>query len=607
MSNYDLESQLSSLRSQISQVRSENAAIESELMALANSARSGSINLLNTSNNAHAAMENSSTTIDYSHNQLKRTFNVQLQIKEMYFIFKDVETANKKIRLLTNKLYFDYRNQSTVRKIMRGFIDNLDLNMVSDEVIYKSLEKEFLQSPNYWLGYVLLAIMNWKNNNQEKAEQCLQSALEKNNKSTSIFFMLFYLKLQRIDTAIKWFKYYQQFEQTGSDNSTFLMLVSSLPARISDEETKDQISQVFLEHIKKEFETDKAEINDEDIIKVIFNYFNHLDKVEPLKYNNLQSYVKEASTLANVLSKAKNNAEILKFIEDLNKVHVNEKNIYLIKYFDELISVPSEEEQVVLDEIKLNEEIIATMEPLKKMDEDTIMKSSDFKKLAKENHEKKIKHDLGKLNVVNEIINWVYINKNEDINSLTKWNLFSLTKDYTEKAYELYSNVYHNTMPRDYHIVIGDYTSVTKLDSIDSELAYKDNFIKTKTERLLKTVKDTKAKVSIGFGIALLLGFITLLVLGFVFNSKKPQLAVLFFILCAVCCLFGTVLLVKGLITKLVKNPKKRSQIKESMQKESEKLDEILRKIYEEIHMYFTEYQEADKISEYVKERIGQM
>ena len=70
MSNYDLESQLSSLRSQISQVRSENAAIESELMALANSARSGSINLLNTSNNAHAAMENSSTTIDYSHNQL---------------------------------------------------------------------------------------------------------------------------------------------------------------------------------------------------------------------------------------------------------------------------------------------------------------------------------------------------------------------------------------------------------------------------------------------------------------------------------------------------------------------------------------------------------
>ena len=65
--------------------------------------------------------------------------------------------------------------------------------------------------------------------------------------------------------------------------------------------------------------------------------------------------------------------------------------------------------------------------------------------------------------------------------------------------------------------------------------------------------------------------------------------------------------MVKGLITKLVKNPKKRSQIKESMQKESEKLDEILRKIYEEIHIYFTEYQEADKISEYVKERIGQM
>ena len=209
MSNEDLRSQLSQIRSEISRVERENQQIRSELGALAASASANSANLIGTSNNARNAMENSRNTINYSNEQLKKTFNVQLQIKEMYFIFKDVETANKKIRMLNNKLYFDYKNQAMVRKIVRAFVDNLELNLVSDERIYKALEKEFLQAPDYWLAYVLLSIMYWKNDNKKKADQCLEEALKRNSKSTAIFFMLFYLKLSRVDVALDWFYYYK--------------------------------------------------------------------------------------------------------------------------------------------------------------------------------------------------------------------------------------------------------------------------------------------------------------------------------------------------------------------------------------------------------------
>jgi hypothetical protein len=39
-------------------------------------------------------------------------------------------------------------------------MDNLDLNMVKDSVIYKSVEKQHLLTPDYWLTSVLISIMN---------------------------------------------------------------------------------------------------------------------------------------------------------------------------------------------------------------------------------------------------------------------------------------------------------------------------------------------------------------------------------------------------------------------------------------------------------------
>lgn len=607
MSNSDLQATLNNINSQISRIRAENARIQSELTALANSARSGSINLINTSENAKRALENNRTTIDYSHSQLKKTFNVQLQIKEMYFIFKDVETANKKIRALTNKLYFDYRNQSTVRKIVRGFMDNLDLNMVKDETIYKSLEKQFIQEPNYWLAYVLLAIMYWKSDNAQKAEQCIQNAVEKNKKSTSIFFMLFNLKLNRVQPAIKWFKFYQECEQVGNDSSTFLMFISSLPNRINDENLKSEIDKLLIEYIGKEVEEDKTEVNEEDIVKIIFNYLNHLGQVEGFKYNLIRQYLKESQVMMRSMQMAKANEDVLKYIEDLNKVHIGEKNIFLTKYIDDLVSIPSEDEQKIIDEIKYNEEIISSMEPLKHMDDEQIFNSGAFKKLAEENHRMKMEHDYGKLNVVNEIINWVYINKNNDINSLTKWNLFALTKDYTDQAYTTYYNTYQQMLPKKFTISINDYISQTDFSNLDRQLSDKEHFIENKTKRLLATVKDSKAILGIVFGAILLACFVATLTLGFIFKNKEQMLGFLFFFIAVITLVFGVVLFVKGLITKLVTNPKKRRQIKENMAKESSHLEEVIIKLFDEMKSFMIDFKEADQVSEYVRERIKQI
>lgn len=609
MSNEDLRSQLSQIRSEISRVERENQQIRSELGALAASASANSANLINTSNNARNAMDNSRNTINYSNEQLKKTFNVQLQIKEMYFIFKDVETANKKIRMLNNKLYFDYKNQAMVRKIVRAFVDNLDLKLISDERIYKALEKEFLQAPDYWLAYVLLSIMYWENDNKKKADQCLEEALKRNSKSTAIFFMLFYLKLSRVDVALNWFNYYKELDKTGSDNSTFLMFVSSLPNRIHDQEFKTKVGEVLAEYIEEEVDKCSEETDTNNIISIIYNYFLQIGHPESLKYPALSQYTAEKQTLANVLSKAKNNQKILNFMEELNKVHLNERNIYLNKYIDELISIPSEAEQKIIDEIHYNEEIIATMEPLKKLDDNTIFKSNDFRKLAKENYERKVTHDESKLNVINEIINWVYVNKNNEINSLTKWNLFSLTQPYTKKAYASYKNSYQNIYPRSLHIVVNDFQTTTNFNNLQYDLKQKESFIDSKTDRLLKTVRNGGPIASICFGGVFLIATIVLLVLSLAMVSDNggPSVGTIFKIISIPVGIAGVFFLVSGLIKLLITNPKKRRTIKENMTKESTRLDEIIRQMYKEMAAYRVEYQEADKISEYINERIEQM
>lgn len=591
MSNADVQSRINQVRHNLNVVEQQNQQIRNELNMIATSARNGSLTLNATCVNTNTTLHNSINTIEYSHNQLKRTFNVQLQIKEMYFIFKDVETANKRIRFLTNKLYFDYKNQATLRKIVRGFFDNLDLNMVSDRVIHKSIEREFLQAPNYWLGYVLLAIMHWKSDDKDQAEKSVNFAVEKDPKSTAIFFMLFNLKIDRIEAAIKWFDFYRTLDKTGSDNNTFLMFISTVKSRINELDENDKVSDEFIKYIKEQIGFDQEDVDANYLSSIAYNYFDHLDANESIKQQNFRQYVAEAGTLSLVLSKAKNNQNILNYIEDLNKVHAHERNLFLNKYVDELLAVPSEEEREIIEEIKYNEEIIASMEPLKKMDSDTIFKSDDFRKMAKENHQAKVNHDHGKLNLVNEIVDWVYVNKNNSINSLTQWNLFSLCKDYTLNGYNSYLADYRSLMPKQFNLNLGEYHSTTKFDNLEEELNKKDKYCQEKLSRLLAQIKNTSAILQFVFGgLLIVLG----IVLAFVLTWALALVAIP-----------GLILIGTGLIKLLVSNPKRRRMIKESVKNESDKLTKILTNLFKEHKEIMAEYIEADDIHKYIQEMLN--
>ena len=117
-------------------------------------------------------------------------------------------------------------------------MDNLDFHMVSEELLAKAIEKTHLQTPDYWLTCVLIAVTAWKNDDRERAVRAINSAMELDAKKTASFLLIFNLRMQRDVAAVKWFEALKGMALVGADKSMILLLFSML-SRTTREKVAD--------------------------------------------------------------------------------------------------------------------------------------------------------------------------------------------------------------------------------------------------------------------------------------------------------------------------------------------------------------------------------
>lgn len=595
MSISSVESAISQVRSEISEIQSEINRLNNEITAIGISASAATTKLINTRNDVENCMVNSRDALTYANAAIDRTRIIQLDLRELYLIFKEMETANKNIYQLNNRLYFEFGTYSKVRKIVRGFMDNLNFDMVSNETIYKTLEKQHLQTPDYWLTCALLAVMFWKEDNKEKAEQAISEAIKLNDKMTYIFFMLFNIKIKRFKPALKWFECYKQCEKIGKDNDTFLMLLSAIDVRINNEEALDESTAAFVNYVKEQVAKDKDMVNGESLIDIITNYFSRLDVAEAMNYPNIRRYIPRAPYMAESLSKAKNNQAILEFIEDKNKVHRDEINRYADKYIDEMIDVPSEPEREIREQIEYNEMIIAAVDELKATDEKSHLSVQEFRDYAMTKVKEKVEHDNSVMNTDLELVNWVFVKNNIYVNSLTNWNMFALINDYVKAGYDAYTSSYRKMHQSSYDVVINDFSFTTRFKNIDTDINIKNRFMEQKLANRLKTVKNIGAILMFIFGGLSVIGGILL-----AFVLQTPVSPFLGYVLLAV----GLILILCGVVN-LISNASKRKKIIKNTEDERIKLDGIIKDLYDEMKQYNQEYDNADKISNTIVDKLS--
>jgi len=176
-------SNIASLEAELSRQRSINNELRSELNMIESHVSSAYNRLENFNQSICNRLDTSRSRLDESELKMEAAMTTQAEIEQLFHRFKAMEMANKRIRECNNRKYYDFANYTKVRKLVQGVMDNLDVNMASDRVIYKSVERQHLQTPDYWLTCVLLSIMAWRNDDKPLADRAMSVALSLDKKA----------------------------------------------------------------------------------------------------------------------------------------------------------------------------------------------------------------------------------------------------------------------------------------------------------------------------------------------------------------------------------------------------------------------------------------
>lgn len=492
MSNYALQNQLNQLERELRQVQQYNAELRGELSTVANGVSRAHRNLEDYNTKIRTTLDNCNGSMQSSHQRVVDAIALQGDIERLYVRFKNIELANKKIRGANNKKYYDFANYRTVRKIVQGIMDNLDVQMISDKTITKSIEIQHLQTPDYWLTCVLISIMAWRNDDKKLADRAIDRAIKLDKKNSAIFYMLFNLRNNREEAALKWFYTYQECDLKGSDQRTFLMLFSLVSKTLVDtvdEKTKNEI----FTFIKKVIDANMraSGYSEDEIVDQICHYFNRMRPSDQLRYTMLRKCCNEFNQLSSVMMQAKSNINILEFILKTVNVPAEEKNTFLKGYIDEIIAIPNQTEKDTYDEIAYNEHIV-------RLEGDV--------EAAKECFAAEQAKKASDLNLIAEMIDWLYGCDTQDVNGQIRMSVFTLTKDLQEKAVEAHTEEYRSRRKVNYQVNIDEYSTVVNFKREDEEQEKINSFYNEKRDTAVSTIKNWPAYIGFGVGAAAIAG-----------------------------------------------------------------------------------------------------
>lgn len=558
MSNAGLEMRLSQLRSELHALESYNRELRSDLNSISYSASSARNTIDQYRSSVVGTLNNCDNRVHYSHQRIVDAIAIQGEIDHLYACYKQKELANKKIREANNTKFYDFANYRTVRKIVQGIMDNLDVTMVHDATIAKSVERQHLMAPDYWLTCVLISIMAWKNDDRELADRAMERALQFDKKRSAVFYMLFNLRMKREEAAVKWFDTYQECEFTGADQRTFLMLFSLVSKSLNDTVTESTKSEIHA-FIRKVVQANMASsgYSEEAAVEQIVGYFRRMKPSDPLEYGALRKYCSDFNDLTDIMMEASNNLNILEFILRTTNVPPTQKNTFLKGFIDELIEAPNQTEQDVYESIAYNQTIIDC--------DGEIERAKEVYAAAKAKKERE-------LDLVSEMIDWIYERNANEVNGQIRLNMFALTKDLQEKAVDAHVEGYRSRIKSEHPVTIGEYSTTVNFDREDEECRKIEAHFTAKRDEAMSTIKPTAAWVAFGISAASAV------------CAVVWSWALLMVSLCGVG--FGAITLLSN------KNQLKKLELDCTIQIKS--TEDILRLLFAEYRQYLTEFGEYD-------------
>jgi hypothetical protein len=348
MSNYDLRSELSSLQSELSATERENARLQSEIFAITSAVAAANNTLVSTQNHILGSLETGNARLLDANSTSLSAYELQGEVAHIYECLKRMELANKKIRDCNNTRYYDFATYRQVRKIVQGVMDNLDLHMVGDEMLAKAIEKKHLETPDFWLTCVLIAITAWKDDAPERAARAINRAMELDRKKTATFLLIFNLRVRRDEAALKWFETLKGMPLVGADNSMILLLFSLLSRTIHErvaDSTRESVAAYVAELMKESL--DAAGSSQDAVVGRVKATMVGMSVDGGFDYPLLLRHCMAVESLRTPLVLARNNRRIIEFFNEIIEVEVPSTNEFLKEYIDLVVAAPCAVEQGV--------------------------------------------------------------------------------------------------------------------------------------------------------------------------------------------------------------------------------------------------------------------
>ena len=134
---------------------------------------------------------------------------------------------NARQNIMYNNSIIDkkYGYYDKLRRNVESVIEGLEYSNLDRSTINNLKQDILVNNPRYWLSPATLSLLYWLLNDRKNSEKELGNALRKNKEKTSMFFLLNYLKLGRMDTSIHWLKYYLNSLDPTALNEDFVVIL----------------------------------------------------------------------------------------------------------------------------------------------------------------------------------------------------------------------------------------------------------------------------------------------------------------------------------------------------------------------------------------------
>lgn len=505
-----LMAEIDMLQGQIERAYIENQNLQVELETLIQNINILADNAKHMDGEVNNSMEYLRKKIEDVDISTTELFEAIDDLTKSYFTFKNLSTASKNVTQFTDEYFTKFKFFNELRRITLGYVIGLDAHICKEETMRKKVETVYLQNTEYWLAYAIMAVMLWKNDEEEAAKRALSKALSMDCYSSSLFFLLINLRFTRVDAAKKWYLSYLDRVNMDSLGKEWRYLFQAyLSGVFGVDKEFNSLVHKYLTGMLEQMESMHPDYGKKVADKTL-DYSRSYIHITENEYETLRRNSPEYGEIKGLLSSAEKNTVLAIYFKKIFEAdQENEENMFqrIENILYDLINAYDKDELKVIKNKRYNEMII---------------KAKGDLGMAQQYYNVEFPNEQDTQSLDELLYNWAFDEDASQVDVTIKKFALTYLKKWIVKGFAAYAEDYRKKEKEKYRISIDGWEKECDENSFDQAKTELENHYNK--NRFFDTVKDKFVMIFMGMAVA---SIIILIITAFAFNKVSLVIGIL--------------------------------------------------------------------------------